>query len=104
MTLISERIKPIVSTMDPRIAATGEPDFPKRFAWRDRDYELAEVIAKWHETGDCTHGSEEQYVRKHWFWIRTTDGTQMKIYFERRPASKRERTARWWLFSVGDAA
>ena len=98
--LISEPIKPVVSSMRPSWIARGEPDMPREFSWRGQVYTVAEVLDRWKETGPCTSGSDEQYVRKHWFRVRTTDGTEMSIYFERHAASRRERTRRWWLFSL----
>ena len=76
----------------------GEPGLPARFIWRKREYIVDEVLEKWKETGPCRSGGNEQYVRKHWFRIRTTGGVEMKIYFERQPRAKVK--VRWWLFSV----
>ncbi|NQU41698.1 hypothetical protein HQ520_00320 [bacterium] len=52
------------------------------------------------EADACWSGSGERYVRKHWFRIRTTDGQEMKLYFERQARSAREAKKRWWLHSV----
>ncbi len=77
-------------------AVIGEPGIPIRFRWRDADYEIARVIEKWKTAGDCRHGSGERYVRRHWFLVETTDGTEMRIYFERQPRAGQSRK-RWWL-------
>ena len=98
--LISEPIRPMPGTMDARAMARGEPGLPRRFIWRGREREVAEVLETWKETGRCTSGSDEQYVRKHWYRVRTADGAEMKIYFERQARSQRERTRRWWLHSM----
>jgi hypothetical protein len=42
----------------------------------------------------------DRYLRKHWFHVRTGDGSHMKIYFERSARSKGTERARWWLFTV----
>lgn len=97
---IGEAIVPDALAAPVKSVAPGEPALPERFTWRGKTYEVAAVVSKWKETGPCTHGSGERYVRKHWFEIRTSDGTAMKIYFERRARSARERTKRWWLFSI----
>jgi len=96
---VSEAITPVGSSFDTAAMSTGEPGLPARFLWRDAEYEVARVIEKWRTTGDCRHGSGEQYVRRHWFRIKTTDGTRMTIYFDRqaRPGQARKR---WWLASV----
>ena len=99
---ISEAIEPVAGTMPAADMAKGEPGFPGRFLWRGQEYTLQETLETWRETGPCTHGSAEQYTRKHWFRVRTTTGEEMKIYFERRPRSKRDAKRRWWLHSIGE--
>ena len=97
--LISESIKPVIGTMDTAGMSRGEPGLPQKFLWRGEEHTVAEVLEKWKDTGRCSHGSPERYVRKHWFRIRTTTGEEMTIYFERQ-ASSRNRTARWWLYTI----
>ncbi len=97
---ISEPIEPVVGTMDTSRVALGQPDMPRVFTWRGREYTVAEVLETWRETSGCKSGADEQYVRKHWFRVRTTDGSEMKIYFERQAASRREARRRWWLYTV----
>ena len=97
---ICEPIEPELGSMDAGAMAGGGPGFPKRFMWRGAPYVLDAVVRQWRETSGCRHGSAEQYVRKHWFEIRTTDGTSMKVYFERQPRSKKDRRVRWWLHSL----
>jgi len=62
---VSEAIAPVGPSFDARAMSTGEPGLPARFLWRDTDYEVARVIEKWRTTGDCKHGSGEQYVRRY---------------------------------------
>ena len=97
---VSEEIRPVPGTADVRGMAAGEPGLPGRFTWRGREYAVAEILEKWKETGDCRSGSDERYVRKHWFRIRTAGGDEMKIYFERQPRSRAAKKARWWMYSV----
>ena len=97
---IGEPIKPIADTMDTRRMATGEPGLPRRFRWRREEHEVAEVLEQWRQTGPCRSGSDEQYVRQHWYRVRTTAGVEMKLYFERQARSARERKVRWWLHSL----
>lgn len=79
--------------------SAGEPGLPTRFAWRGTQYEVAQILDRWKTTGPCHHGSGEQYVRRHWFRVVTTDGTQMEIYFDRQPRS-RQKKQRWWLAAI----
>lgn len=97
---ICDPIKPVVGTMDTRAMTRGEPGLPGKFIWRDEEYTVAEVLEKWKETSPCRSGGGERYVRKHWFRIRTTDGREMKIFFERQARSKRQSKLRWWLYTL----
>lgn len=97
---VGEAIKPVAGTFDTAGMIRGEPGLPGRFVWRDKEYALAEVLEKWKESGRCKSGSSEMYLRKHWFKIRCTDGSEMTIYFERQPRSKAHNKMRWWLYTV----
>jgi hypothetical protein len=96
---ICESIQPLEG-FDTAAMSIGEPGFPKRFKWRDREYELGEIVERWKESGPCRNGANERYLRKHWYRVVTTDGTEMKIYFDRQVRSKSQRTKRWWLYTV----
>jgi len=99
---VSEQIRPVGGSFDTGRMVTGEPGLPQRFRWRKQDYEVARVVETWKATGPCHHGSSERYVRRHWFRVETTDGSEMRIYFDRQPrpgASKK----RWWLATVRPA-
>jgi Domain of unknown function (DUF6504) len=96
---ISEPITPVGSAFDTSSMSTGEPGLPARFRWRDTEYEVTRVLERWKTTGDCRSGSGEQYVRKHWFRIEATNGTEMEIYFDRQPRSRQSKQ-RWWLAAV----
>jgi hypothetical protein len=99
---VSEPIVPVGDSFCVSDMATAEPGLPMRFRWRDVEYEVARILEKWKTTSDCRNGADEKYVRKHWFRVVTTDGAEMKIYFERqaRPGSKSSRRQRWWLATV----
>lgn len=99
---VSEPIKPDINTMRTHVLASGEPSMPAKFLWRDKEYKVNAVLARWHETGKCKHGSNEQYVRRHWFIVRTKCGLEMQIYFERQAQSARDRMNRWWLYSISE--
>ena len=97
---ISEPIEPVAETFDTAAMTRGEPGLPERFVWRDKEYTVAEVLEVWKETGPCRSGSDEQYLRKHWHKIRTTDGTIMTLYFERQARSRDQSKTRWWLYTI----
>jgi phosphoribosylglycinamide formyltransferase-1 len=99
---VSEAITPVAATIDTSRMAAGEPGLPRRFLWRERTVEVVALLGSWHETGRCSHGSPERYVRKHWFEVATADGETMKIYFERQPRRGRKE-GRWWLFSIRES-
>ena len=81
-------------------SVAGEPALPMKFTWRKKEYEIKEVVNKWKETGKCKWGSDEVYLRKHWYKIKTKDGKVMNIYFERQARSASQKTKRWWINSI----
>jgi len=97
---IDEAIEPVEGTFDTEMMATGEPGLPHEFLWRGRRVVVAAVVKSWRETGPCRHGSGEQYVRKHWYDVLTTEGLVMRLYFERSARRGKPKGPRWWLFSV----
>ncbi len=100
---VGEPIEPVGGTFDTSGMAAGGPGLPQRFRWRGTEYEVAGVRKAWRETGPmkgARAGEGEQYARKHWFEVRTTSGEVMTLYFERQAHSAREKTRRWWLFTV----
>ncbi|OHB73950.1 MAG: hypothetical protein A2Z25_05490 [Planctomycetes bacterium RBG_16_55_9] len=97
---VSEPIKPVAGTFDAAGMTRGEPGLPGQFVWRDKEYTVADVIEVWKETGPCKSGAPEQYLRKHWYRIRTEDGLEMTLYFERQARSKTQSRVRWWLYTI----
>ena len=99
--LISEPLVPVTVTSDTSRMAMGEPGLPAEFLWKGKTIRIAAVLRTWKDTGPCTHGSGERYVRKHWYEVVTDGNVRMKIYFDRhsrRHAKRHE--PRWWLFSI----
>lgn len=99
---VSEPIEPASATYDTGRMAGGEPGFPREFLWRGQTFAVADVLRSWRETGRCHNGSDELYLRKHWYEVRTTSSAVMKIYFERQPRGKRK-TVRWFLYSINES-
>jgi len=100
---VSEPIEPVAGAFETAAMTRGEPALPGRFKWRGRQYSTAEVLETWKQTGPCRSGGGEQYLRKHWYKIRTGEGPVMTMYFERQARSKSRSKARWWLYAVEDA-
>lgn len=100
--LISEALEPATESSDTSRMASGGPGLPAHFTWRGRPIGVKEVIRSWNDTGPCRNGSDERYVRKHWFEVLTDDGTVMKVYFDRQPRGG-VKAPRWWLFSLSEA-
>lgn len=99
---VSEAITPVVATCATEAMASGGPGLPQEFGWRGRTLRVAAVQRTWRETGPCRHGSGEQYVRRHWFEVLTTENTTLTLYFERQPRGGRK-APRWWLYSITGA-
>jgi len=95
---ISEPIQPSAGSFDTRYMTAGTPGLPRTFHWRGKKYAVAQVQRVWRSTRPCLHGSGEQYTRRHWFEVNTTDGKTMKIYFDKGLPGKRSPMG-WHLFS-----
>ena len=100
---VSEPIRLITDAAPACPPAAGEPVLTSRFIWRQREYEVDQVLEKWKESGPCRNGSRERYLRKHWYAVKTKDGARMQLYFERQPRSTAQRTRRWWLYSISQS-
>jgi len=99
--LVSEALTPVFSGVDAETPMTlGEPQLPGAFRWRGDTYPVLRVLASGRGLGPCTHGSGEQYVRRHWYQIASKGGIVMRIYFERKARSGGKSTRRWWLYST----
>jgi hypothetical protein len=99
--LISERVTPVPGTGLASTAARGEPALPAEFTWREQPYRVVEILSAWKTTGPCSHGSAEQYVRRHWYRVRTEpDGIVMTLYFDRQARKAGHPKDRWWLYST----
>jgi hypothetical protein len=97
---VSEPIKPIQGTFNATGMTRGEPGLPHRFLWRDKEYNVAQVLEAWKEDGPCKSGGAEMYLRKHWFRVATEQDVEMTLYFQRQPRSKSQGKTRWWLYAV----
>ena len=97
---IGADLKPVIATCDTLRMAAGEPGLPREFHWGDQIITILAVQRTWHETTPCRHGSNEQYVSKHWYEVETEAHGRLKLYFDRHPPRRGHRPkSRWRLFS-----
>ncbi|MDD4889199.1 MAG: DUF6504 family protein [Phycisphaerae bacterium] len=99
---IGERIEPVPGTGDAAAMARGEPGLPGRFAWRGVEYRVLGLMKAWKTSGPCRNGSDELYLRRHWFQVVTEPAAVMTIYFDRQARDRKKPTARWWLYSMSN--
>jgi len=99
-SFVSEPITPVGASFDTSGMARGEPGLPQKFRWRKKEFTVAEVLERWKEHGDCAHGSGERYVRKHGYLVRTTDGSVIRLYFQRSFGRGKIAKTRWWMQSI----
>jgi hypothetical protein len=99
-SFISEPITPVDASFDPAGMARGEPGLPAKFRWRKKEYSVVAVLEQWKGHGDCRNGSGERYVRRHNFRVRTTQGLDFHLYFQRSVGRGRMGKSRWWVHSI----
>lgn len=98
---ISEPIKPDRATADADAMARGLAGLPDGFTWRDRHYEITEVLDNWKKSeAEGGKANGERYYRKHYYRVRTACGAEMTIYFVRRVKLGESQKQRWWLYSM----
>ena len=96
---IGQPLAPVPGSFLTEGMASGAPSLPEAFTCHKEQIHIAGILSEWRESGPCRNGGRERYLRKHWFRVRTTDGRDLKLYFERQPKGK---TARWHLYSQVD--
>lgn len=98
---ISKPVQPLLEEENASIAGEpGEPLLPRRFQWNGQTHQIDAVLDRWKTYGACRHGSGEQYLRRHWFRIRTAGGLTMTLYFDRQPPRHGKKRQRWWLYTI----
>ena len=91
MTFVGEPIVPEIGSADVDAMARAEPGLPRAFTWRGVRYEIADVIAT-RKTKGTDRG--DNYIRKHWYDVRTRCGKRMTVYFDRNPTNRSARAKR----------
>jgi hypothetical protein len=98
--LVSGGLRPVADAGFLGTPRVGEPGLPSAFQWGKRALVLREVLDQWKESGPCSSGGGERYVRKHWFRVRTVDDAVLTLYFERQAKTSVKR--RWWLYTIDE--
>jgi hypothetical protein len=101
-TFVGEDIQPVPGTADTAMMARGQPGVPRRFHWREREYVVKRVADEARRMGECSHGSDEQYVRKHVYTVETECGRVMKLSCDRSPRPGSKGAIRWRLVSMDE--
>jgi len=97
---ICEPIDPVAGSAKIGSVSVGEPGLPGGFHWRGREYRVVGVLRKWKSSGPCRHGSGERYLRRHWYRVRTADGSEMTLYFDRQAKDRKHPRRRWFIYTV----
>ena len=101
---VCEEILPAAGTFDAAGMSRGEPGLPARFAWRKTEYRLAGVRRQWKTSGPCHSGSDEVYLRRHWYEVLTDPPAVLTIYCDRQAKDRKRPKRRWWVYSVAWAS
>ncbi len=101
---VSEPLSPAPGSSDPRAMARGEPGLPRRFTWRDDEYQVIEVVKQWKSSGPCRSGADEMYLRRHWYRIITEPHQVMTVYCERQRRPGGSPKSRWFVYTVEAAS
>lgn len=95
---VFEEVTPEGGGFDANAMARGEPGVPTRFRWRDRVYEVAEVLGTRREVSRADAGAGA-YVRRHVVTLLTTTGERMELSGARGPRGGRA-SACWMLRTI----
>jgi phosphoribosylglycinamide formyltransferase-1 len=97
---ICQELTPVAGLADAAMMARGQPGLPRRFTWRNVQYEIVGVIETWKTQGPCRHGSGEMYLRRHWYKIQVNPRLVMTVYCDRQAKNRRKPKSRWWVYTV----
>lgn len=98
---VSEPVRPDRGTSDPNAMACGIPGLPTGFVWRDRHYEIREVLESWKHSESETHRpGGERYFRKQYYRVCVDTGEIMTLYALRHVKRGENPKNRWWLQTI----
>ena len=99
---ICEELHPVAGTADAAAMSRGEPGLPGRFRWRHAEYRVLGVVKQWKTSGPCRNGSDEVYLRRHWYQVLVEPRAVMTLYCDRQPKDRRRPKRRWWVYSMAN--
>lgn len=97
---VSEPICPDAGTFDAAAMATGTPGLPTGFSWRDRHFQIGEVLSAWKASESFNHAGGERYLRKHFWKVRLNTGEIATVYALRKVKAGENTKRRWWLYTL----
>lgn len=97
---ICEELTTHSGAFDAGAMARGEPGLPQHFTWRGVEYRVAGVIRQWKTSSACRNGSDEMYLRRHWYQVLTEPRAVMTIYCDRQAKNRKRPKARWFVYSA----
>ncbi|MEK6674419.1 MAG: DUF6504 family protein [Planctomycetota bacterium] len=99
--LVSELIQPQGGGFNTLRMGRGEPGLPQAFTWRGRAYTILHELQAWKESSpEGGHTGGELYLRRHYYKLRMSDGTNWTVYFLRQTPRTGQSRHRWYLYSV----
>ena len=92
---VSAAIQPTGSALASQ--ATGsEPPVPSVFSWAGRELAVKTILRTWRST---KNDRGDNYLKRHWYEIETTDGAILQVYYDREG---RRGESPWWLFTIDE--
>ena len=99
--LISESIMPHAGTSDAAAMGRGEPGLPTGFTWRDRSFDINEILESWkHSSRESSRTGADLYLRRHYYKLAMSDGTIWIVYCLRQVPRSGNPKRMWFLYTV----
>jgi hypothetical protein len=104
--------EPIVVQFEQPPLLEKKPDCPDRFVWRDKTYEIVELLSEWHDysrRGRMARNMTPEHmvtalhrgswgVGRYYFRVRTDTRQVFDIYYDRAPQNIEDRKGSWFLY------
>lgn len=101
---VSEAIAPLSGGFDTAAMSTALPGLPRGFVWRDCEIAIARVLETWKfASREGSHAQGELYLRRHYFRLQMSNGTEWTVYFVRQTPRSGNPRRRWFLYSISSS-
>ena len=97
--LVSDPITPLAGTSDTTGMGRGEPGLPQAFTWRGELFDVVELRETWKQSSREGGGAGQHYLRRHYFKLRMSDGSNWTVYFVRQTPRSGNPKVRWFLYT-----